>query len=120
MIKIDDSTEIQKIIKSLRESDIYIPEIFMLGGCYKFHLFLKTIWPHAKPYINDSKDHIATMISGTLFDINGVIEENQRYKFEPIQDSEIDMVKEWSFSRTHVLQLRECPYCEEPIIFEND
>ena len=114
----DNLDRIDGVIKSLRDADVYISHIYLKGGCYSFHLFLKSIYPHARAYINDNKNHIATMISGVLFDITGMIKENDYYKYEPLQSNEIEMVSSWSFYRGHVLQLCECPHCEEPILYD--
>ena len=102
------------LVDSLRKTDNYIESIFMQGGCYQFHLFLKTIFPDAIPFIHKNKDHIISKIGNKLFDITGIIENENEYS--PLKKSELEMVKKWSFSRTHLLQLKECPFCEEPLV----
>lgn len=112
------SDQVQSQIKSLRDSDVYIEHIFLMGGCYKFFLFLKTIYPNAEPYIHQDKDHIVTKLFGHLFDIRGIIESKFEPLYTPLSNEALDMVESWSFSRNHALQLCECPHCGEPIIYD--
>lgn len=107
------------IIQSIRESDYYIEHIYMRGGCYKFYLILKSIYPDAEPFIHQDKDHIVTKLSGKLFDIRGIIEDKFECLYSPLYEKDVETVKTWSFSRTQALQLRECPNCGEPIIYED-
>ena len=109
---------LQRIIQSLRDSDMYIEHIFMRGGCYKFHLFLKTIYPNAVPYIHQDKDHVVTRLFGSLFDIKGIIEPKYECLYTPLSDKDIDLVKSWSFSTNQLLRICECPHCEEPIVYD--
>lgn len=85
------------IIDTLRNSDELIKEIYLNGSCYQFYLFLKTIYPQAIPYINHSKDHIASKIFEKLFDINGIIEDETEYVL--LTKEESDICKSWSFSK---------------------
>ncbi|MDH6308023.1 hypothetical protein M2451_002542 [Dysgonomonas sp. PFB1-18] len=110
--------QIEHIITTLRDSDVYIEHIFMRGGCYKFHLFLKSIYPDAKPYIHQDKDHIATKIHNRLFDIRGSIEPKFEELYSPLKNDDVDMVRSWSFSRNQLLQICECSFCGEPIIYD--
>lgn len=102
------------LVDSLRKTDRYIESIFMQGSCYQFHLFLKNIFPDAKPFIHKDKDHIVSKIGNKLFDITGIVENENEYSI--LKKSELEMVEKWSFSRTHLLQLKECPFCEEPLV----
>lgn len=102
------------LVNSLRETDRYIESIFMQGGCYRFHLFLKNIFPVATPFIHKDKDHIVSKIGNKFFDIKGIVENKNEYY--PLKKSELEMVEKWSFSRTHLLQLKECPFCEELLV----
>jgi len=102
------------LVNSLRKTDRYIQSIFMQGGCYQFHLFLKNIFTDAIPFIHKNKDHIVSKIGNKLFDITGIIENENEYYL--LKKSELEMVEKWSFSRTHLLQLKECPFCEEPLV----
>lgn len=108
---------LQRMIQSLRDSDVYIDHIFMRGGCYRFFLFLKTMYPNAEPYIHQDKDHIVTKLFGHLFDIRGAIEAKFESLYTPLLDDDLEMVQSWSFSKNQLLQLCECPHCEEPIIY---
>lgn len=101
----------QKLIKALNETDFYIEKIYLNGGCYSFYKFLKEIYPSAKPYINQSKDHVVTMINGKLFDITGQVYGD----YSPLLNEEISMCENWSFAKNNWLY-KECANCEEPIV----
>ena len=107
-----------KLITALRKTDPYIKDIFMSGGCYKFHLFLKAIFPVSMPYINRSKDHIITRIGGRFYDITG--EYKQYSNYIPMTKEDVKMAKKWSFYKQCMLQITECPICEEPIIYNQE
>ena len=104
--------DILTLITSLRDSDPYIHTIYTEGSCYKFHLFLKKIWPTAVPVINDTADHVASFIDGVMYDIDGVAD----WDYRAISVKELAMVEKWSFAGNSFLQVGECPACEEPII----
>lgn len=108
--------EIESLINNLRDTDQYIEAIFMQGGCYRFHLFLKSIYPSAKPYLHLDGDHIVSKINNKYFDIRGKLKPGLSFLYEPLQEEDIEMVKKWSFSKHNALQVNECPVCEEPIL----
>lgn len=101
------------IINSLRESDKYIEMIYLQGGCYKFHLFLKKLFTEAIPYINTKGDHVITRIGGRFYDITGEVD---GYLFCRLSEQELKTCEKWSFSKYKMLQITECPACNEPII----
>ncbi len=104
-----------KLISNLRQSDEYIKYIFIGGSCYKFHLFLKTIWPDAEPYITKEKNHIVTKINNDFYDIDG-------YYFKKdialMTAEDIELAKTWSFRKQNLLKLTECPVCGEPYCYK--
>lgn len=102
-----------RLIDALRQTDKYIEMIYMNGACYQFHLFIKTFFPESKPYISKEKDHVITKYAGKYYDITGEVSGNG---YTSMTESEIDMASEWSFHRTKVIQIGECPRCEEPIV----
>src|SRR5690554_6229035 len=102
-----------RFINALRQTDRYIEMIYMNGACYQFHLLLKTFFPESKPYISKEKDHVITKYAGRYYDITGEVSGNW---YTPMTESEIDMASGWSFHRTKVIQIGECPHCEEPIV----
>ena len=105
--------QIEKLINELRKTDLYIETIFMQGGCYKFHLFLKSLFPDAEPMINLERDHVVTYFKGKCYDITGKVDmEGNIY----LVVCDIDLVKSWSFAKSSLLQLGECKNCEEPIV----
>lgn len=109
---------IERVIKSLRETDHYIKTIFIQGGCYKFHLFLRSIFPTSKAMINKDGDHIITEYKGEYYDITGkLLDINVGYDFNYLTLSNLKMVEGWSFSGQKMLSLGECTNCEEPLLF---
>ncbi len=108
---------IANVIKVLRDSDRYIETIFTEGGCYQFHLFIKSLCPKAKPYITEDNEHVVTLIQGDFYDITGNVSDEQLYT--AMTKSEIKEAEGWSFSRTKMLQLGECSVCEEPILIQH-
>ena len=99
-------------IEMLRNSDPYISTIYTNGSCYKFHLILKKMYPESVPMIDEIKDHIVTEIDGVYYDINGV----NNGEYYSLTDYDFDLVEKWSFSKQRMLQIGECPVCEEPIV----
>lgn len=106
------------IIDSIRNSDAYIEHIYMRGGCYQFYIILKSIYPESLPYIHQDKDHVATKLFGNLYDIRGEIESKFECLYRPLATEDIPLVEAWNFSRQNVLQLQECPFCDEPLIYQ--
>lgn len=100
------------LIDSIRETDQYIVDIYLNGGCYQFHLMLKKFAPECEARISNDKNHIVTYFKGKHFDITGIVEG----QFEPLNYYEIDMASKWSFAKNKALQICECPVCEEPIV----
>ena len=104
------------LINELRETDRYIQSIFMRGGCYKFHLFLKVIFPKSKPYIHIDKDHIVTKIDNELYDIKGKIEPKFKELYSKLTNEDLKLVESWDFQKNNLLLLTECEFCGEPIV----
>ena len=108
---------INDFLKALRESDFFIRHIYTRGGCYKLYKILKVLWPEAEPFAlgdGNSMAHVATRISGLLWDINGEVMDGDG-EFHPMTDAEIKIAETWSFAANNDLYLGECPVCEEPI-----
>jgi hypothetical protein len=116
------------IIDPLRKTDPYIQNIFSLGGCYQFYLFLKAIFPDAKPYMHYRKNHVITEIDNRFYDIDGEIlgmvdievskidAKNETYL--PFTKEDHKIAKTWSFAGNHLLSAGECKHCGEPILLE--
>lgn len=100
------------LIDSIRETDQYIADIYLNGGCYQFHLMLKKFAPECEARITKERNHIVTYFKGQHFDITGIVEG----QFEPLNHLEIDIASKWSFAKNRALQICECPVCEEPIV----
>jgi hypothetical protein len=105
-----------KLINALRETDLYIHDIFMMGSCYRFHLFLKELYPDSKPFMHADRDHVVSKIGDKLYDITGEIQAEFEFLYEPLNDEDLELVESWSFDKKMMLQVGECPSCEEPII----
>lgn len=102
-------------IDSLRETDFYIEHIYLQGGCYQFHLLLAKLFKGCEPYINKSENHIITKYRGKFYDIKGIVSGDQ---FRPLRKDEISRVSKWSFKDHNLIQLNECPNCEEPLVYK--
>lgn len=121
MIVTEEINKLEDIISALRDSDLYIKHIFTQGGCYKFFLFIKTIYPDAEPYIDtNNKDHVVVKLFGRMFDIRGILRKELESFYSKMSDEDIKIAESWSFSKNQALQLRECPHCGEPIIYEEN
>lgn len=108
-----------ELITALRESDFYIECIFMQGSCFKFHLFLKSIYPESEPYMSDKKDHVISRIGSEFYDITGMLSlKNKGERYFAFTESDYELASKWSFSNKCMIQLGECPQCDEPLIFE--
>ena len=99
-------------IEMLRNSDPYISTIYTYGGCYRFHLILKKMYPESIPMLDKIKDHIVTMIDGIYYDINGI----NKGEYYSLTLEDLKLVEKWSFSKKNMLQIGECLVCEEPIL----
>jgi len=84
----------ERFLDTLRNSDKYIKDIYLNGGCYKLYLILKLIYPDAKPYINQNRDHVVTMIDNCFYDISGKVDGD----FSPLKNDDIEECQKWCFS----------------------
>ena len=107
--------KILTFIDELRETDEYIRHIYTQGSCYKFHVLLSKLYPGARPYINERKNHIITKYKGKYYDIDGLVTNQDGYT--RITTEENTMVKNWSFYKNNLLLLTECPNCDEPLVY---
>ena len=108
---------IDEFLDALRNSDEYIEYIYTRGSCYKFHLFLKKLWPEAIPYIHENKDHIVSRIGEYFYDITGRIETKFEVLYDELTEEDIlnERVEKWSFYRNQLLKFSDCPNCDEPL-----
>lgn len=95
-------------INALRNTDPYIEKIYLNGGCYQFYKLLKAVYPSAKPYITQDKQHIVTKIGLNFYDITGQVSG----RFSPLNSTDAEMCETWSFARCNWLY-KECPNCGE-------
>lgn len=101
-----------ELIKALNATDPYIATIFLEGGCYQFHLFLKKLYPDSIPVINKTSNHVGTLIEKQCYDITGLV----NWEYRKLNEQEIKTVEQWSFAKKNLLLLGECPFCEEPLV----
>jgi len=111
-LHIHDVSGMLFLIDSIRETDRYIADIYLNGGCYQFHLMLKKFAPESEARITKERNHIVTYFKGKHFDITGIVEG----QFEQLNNYEIEMASKWSFAKNKALQICECPVCGEPIV----
>ena len=131
--------EILDFIDSLRETDNYIKDIYLNGGCYQFSKLLCKMYRSAKtliyisPCISDKNNididklerlkqpkdiaHAVTLFDGKMYDINGEFESDRNYHVPT--KKELEEVEKWSFSRNYLIKLGECPNCETPFFFSS-
>jgi hypothetical protein len=107
--------KIHTFINTIRHSDIYIKHIYTLGGCYQFHIVLKSLFPSCVPYISLNKDHVISKYRNRYYDINGIVHSTDDYILLHTKE-DIDLVNRWSFHKNNMLRITECPYCDEPIV----
>lgn len=100
------------LIDALRESDPYISTIYTQGSCYRLHLLLRTLWPDAIPVMDNTGGHVGSLIEGLVYDINGVVV----WSYRAMDDDDIEQAEKWSFAKNSMLQIGECPICEEPLL----
>ena len=105
------------VINALCKTDKYIEHIYTQGGCYQFHLFLKVLFPQARPLIWN-KDHIVSSIDGVLYDINGIVPSGQALLYRSLKRGELGMARKWSFYKNSHLRLGRCSACGKEINYK--
>jgi len=96
----------------MRDSDPYIKTIYSKGGCYRLFCLLKKIWPDAIPVINADANHVGSLIDGVVYDISGIA----KWSYRGMDSDDVLTASKWSFSNNTMLQVGECPVCDEPIV----
>lgn len=95
--------EIEKLIKAIRESFSGSVAVYTYGGCYQFHVILKTVFPDAEGFYDGN--HCWTKINGKYYDIKGEADLGDR-KLRPVTERDLltnrftdekrqEMIKEW-------------------------
>lgn len=111
-MEIKKKSELVFLIDQLRNTDQYIKDIFLNGGCFQFHLFLKSMIPKCELYITKERNHCVTKFKNSYFDITGEVFGD----FEIPNAYERMIMIRWNFASHKALQIGECPVCEEPIV----
>lgn len=106
---------VSRVIKAIRESDRFMIPIFTNGGCYKFYLILKAIFPDAEPYMNKDKTHVVAKIYNRYFDIKGDVNPDSPNIFYFMTDEDIALAETWEFGQNYELVDGVCDHCEEPV-----
>lgn len=100
------------LIDSLRDTEPYIETIYKEGGCYRFHLFLKRLFPESVPVKNRDFNHVGTVINNVCYDITGVVD----WDYFAMNIDDIEEAGKWCFTDNNFLMIGECPICEEPLV----
>ena len=108
-------SEIIKFIDALRLTDPYIRTIFTNGGCYKFALFLKHVYPDGVLITNWNFDHVMLLIDGQGYDIYGDAG-YEAHNWHVMTQREKEAARKWSFAGQRMVQIGECPACDEPLV----
>ena len=111
--KLEVVKDIENFIDTIRKTDFYVEIIYMNGGCYQFHLLLKSLFG-CEAYITPNKGHVVSKYNNKYYDIMGEYTKEEPTK---ITEEEIIMAEKWSFYRNNKLKITECPNCESPITF---
>jgi hypothetical protein len=75
--------------------------------------WLDGLFPNSKALINEERDHVVTLLNDYCYDITGKVESKG---YRELSTEDLSLVESWSFSRTRLLSMGECSYCEEPLI----
>lgn len=105
---------IHKFIRLLRETDAAIVTVFKNGACYQFALLLQSLYPHGHLVINTERDHVAYLHGAHVYDIDGAQPNSTEWHI--MDYKHIEMASGWSFSRNKMIQIGECPICDEPLL----
>lgn len=70
------------ILESLRNARADNEHYFLNGGCWELFVFLRRLFPEAKPYHTWTEfvGHVATGIGGHLYDIRGRVKRPDLYQ----------------------------------------
>lgn len=107
---------IEQFIDELRNSDFYIQFLFTQGSCYKLFNLLNKMFDDCTPYINLDITHVVTKHNDNLYDIYGKVDNMDDYK--PMTEDDIKLSETWEFRKNWMLKIAECPYCDEPMVFD--
>ena len=89
-------------ISMFRKADKHAEHIYTHGGCYRFHLLLRSIFPDAVPYMNSSRDHVVSKIGDRFYDIRGRVPVKREDEYHLMDAGEIKSAAKWSYrARKH-------------------
>lgn len=64
-----NQADIRAVVSALREIHPDMPRWGLNGGCFRFYLAMKQVFPSAVPYYDGS--HVITRIGDAYFDVRG-------------------------------------------------
>lgn len=88
-----------KAISMFKNADKRAEHIFTHGGCYRFHLLLRSIFPEAVPYMNSSRDHVVSKIGDRFYDIRGRVPSKHEDDYHIMDDIEIRVASKWGHNK---------------------
>lgn len=68
---------ILELIRSIRESFPQAAHVYTHGGCYRFFLILKQVYPEADAYYDSN--HVITRIGDRYYDITGEVQPKRHH-----------------------------------------
>lgn len=75
--QMNNQTQVDSFIMAIRTAaPMLMRHIFADGGCYRFHLILKSRFKSAVAYWTKDRNHVVSKICGAYWDINGEVERN--------------------------------------------
>lgn len=96
----------ETFIATLRESDLYIKDIYTKGSCYHFYKVLKSLFPQSEPYkvgFDGHDMHIITKIDDKYYDINGEIYPSVYEDCNPLSPTDHKKFEKYSFGGMHAM-----------------
>ena len=87
--------EVISFISAVRDLSPSLEKACLMGSCYRFHLVLKQRFPEAIPYMNSERNHVASLIGDTLYDITGALPGRETDGFHKMEPSEIRAASKW-------------------------
>lgn len=69
--------QVLHFISTIRDSFRILEYVYTSGGCYQFHLILRSVFPEAVPYHDGN--HVITRIGGFFYDITGRVRPNEHH-----------------------------------------
>ena len=72
------------LISAVRDSRPDSVEAYTRGGCFRFFLILRAVWPEAEAWYDG--DHVVTRIGGRYYDIRGDVTRKVKDAYPLVQE----------------------------------